>query len=147
MFIGGSPGSTAGGIKTTTAGILVMTVISVIKGREDAEIYERRLSKDIIYKGFTISLIGFTLIVVVSMILSITEVGASLEYIIYEATSAFATVGLTLGLTTELTTIGKAVIVFTMFCGRLGPLTIALSLAKKHRGNTIRYPEDKILVG
>lgn len=147
MFIGGSPGSTAGGIKTTTAGILVMTVISVIKGREDAEIYERRISKDIIYKGFTISLIGFTLIVVVSMILSITEVGASLEYIIYEATSAFATVGLTLGLTTKLTTIGKAIIVFTMFCGRLGPLTIALSLARRHSANTIRYPEDKILVG
>jgi trk system potassium uptake protein len=147
MFIGGSPGSTAGGIKTATAGILVMTVISVIRGREETEIYERRISKDIIYKGFTIALIGITLVVVVSMILSITEVGASLEYIIYEATSAFGTVGLSLGLTTNLTTIGKAVIAFTMFCGRVGPLTIVLALAKQHGGNTIRYPEDKILVG
>jgi trk system potassium uptake protein len=147
MFIGGSPGSTAGGIKTTTAGLLVMTVISVIRGREDTEIYERRISKDTIFKGLTISVIGITLVIVVSMILSITEVGASLEYIIYEVTSAFGTVGLTLGLTTKLTTIGKAVIAFTMFCGRVGPLTIILALGKNHSNNTIRYPEDKILVG
>jgi trk system potassium uptake protein TrkH len=147
MFIGGSPGSTAGGIKTTTAGILIMTVISVIRGREDTEVYERRISKDIIYKGLTISVIGLFLVMVVTMILSITEVGASIEYIIYEVTSAFGTVGLTLGLTTKLTTIGKVVIVFTMFCGRVGPLTIALALTRNHSGNTIKYPEDKILVG
>ncbi|MCM0650612.1 TrkH family potassium uptake protein [Clostridium swellfunianum] len=147
MFIGGSPGSTAGGIKTTTAGLLVMTVISVIRGREDTEIYERRICKDIIYKALTISVIGLTLVVVVSMILSITEVGASLEYIIYEVTSAFGTVGLTLGLTTKLTTFGKALIILTMFSGRVGPLTIALSLARNHSGNTIKYPEDKVLVG
>jgi trk system potassium uptake protein len=147
MFIGGSPGSTAGGIKTTTAGILIMTVISVIRGREDTEIYERRISKDIIYKSLTISVIGLAIVIFVSMILSITEIGASLEYIIYEVTSAFGTVGLSLGLTPNLTTFGKVVIVLTMFSGRVGPLTIALALAKNHGGNTIRYPEDKILVG
>lgn len=147
MFIGGSPGSTAGGIKTSTLGILVMTVFCVIKGREDTEIYERRIGKETIYRALAITLIGFTLVMTVTMILSITEVSASLEYIIYEATSAFGTVGLTLGLTTKLTFIGKAIIIFTMFCGRVGPLTIALALAKKHGKNTIRYPEDKILVG
>lgn len=147
MFIGGSPGSTAGGIKTATTGLLVMTVISVIRGREDTEIYSRRISKDIIYKGLSITIISFALVMVVSMVLSITEVGTSLEYIIYEATSAFGTVGLTLGLTTKLTTIGKLIIAFTMYCGRLGPLTIALALSRKDHNNTIRYPEDKILVG
>jgi trk system potassium uptake protein TrkH len=147
MFIGGSPGSTAGGIKTTTAGLLVMTIISVIRGREDTEIYERRIGKDIVFKGLTIAVIGLTIVVAVSMILSITEVGASLEYIIYEVTSAFGTVGLTLGLTTKLTTFGKALIILTMFSGRVGPLTIALSLAKNRSGNTIKYPEDKVLVG
>lgn len=147
MFIGASPGSTAGGIKTATFGILVMTVISVIRGREDTEVFGRRISKDIIYKGLSITIISFTLVMVVTMILSITEVGTSLEYIIYEATSAFGTVGLTLGLTTKLTAIGKFIISFTMFCGRLGPLTIALALSTKNHSNTIRYPEDKILVG
>jgi trk system potassium uptake protein TrkH len=147
MFIGGSPGSTAGGIKTTTAGLLIMTVISVIKGRDDTEIFERRVSKDIVYKGLTIVVISYTLVAAVSMVLTVTEPGISLEYIIYEATSAFGTVGLTLGLTTKLTSIGKAVIAFTMYCGRVGPLTIALALSRNKRSNTIKYPEDKILVG
>lgn len=147
MFIGGSPGSTAGGIKTSTAGILFMTIICVIKGREDTEIYGRRIGKDIIYKALTITVIGFTLVMTATMILSITEVGTSLEYIIYEVTSAFATVGLTLGLTTKLTTIGKTIIIIMMYCGRVGPLTIALALSRHNHNNTIRYPEDKILVG
>lgn len=147
MFIGGSPGSTAGGIKTATMGLLVMTVISVIRGREDAEMFERRIGKDLIYKAMTITMISLALVLVVTMILSITEVGESLEYIIYEATSAFATVGLTLGLTTKLSFIGKVVIAFTMYCGRVGPLTIALALAKNSSNNSIRYPEDRILVG
>ncbi|MCM8711974.1 TrkH family potassium uptake protein [Clostridium sp. SYSU_GA19001] len=147
MFIGGSPGSTAGGIKTATAGILIMTVISIIKGREETEVFERRISKETIYKSLAIAVIGITLVVTVSMILTITEAGTSLEYIIYEATSAFGTVGLTLGLTTKLSIIGKTIIIFTMYCGRVGPLTIALALSRKHSNNTIRYPEDKILVG
>lgn len=147
MFIGGSPGSTAGGIKTATAGILIMTVISIIKGRGETEVFKRRISKDTIYKSLAIAIIGITLVTTVTMILSITEVGASLEYIIYEATSAFGTVGLTLGLTTKLSIIGKIIISFTMYCGRVGPLTIALALSRNHSNNTIRYPEDKILVG
>lgn len=147
MFIGGSPGSTAGGIKTATAGLLIMTVISVVKGREDTEIFKRRISKDIVYKGLAISIISITLVIIVTMILSITEHGASLEHIIYEATSAFGTVGLTLGLTTKLSILGKVIIAFTMYCGRLGPLTIALALSKNDNNNTIKYPEDKILVG
>jgi trk system potassium uptake protein TrkH len=147
MFIGGSPGSTAGGIKTATMGLLVMTVISVIRGREDTEMFERRIGKDLIYRAMAITMISLMLVLIVTMILAITEVGESLEYIIYEATSAFATVGLTLGLTTKLSFIGKVVIAFTMYCGRVGPLTIALALAKKSSNNSIRYPEDRILVG
>ncbi|WP_125152746.1 TrkH family potassium uptake protein [Clostridium rectalis] len=147
MFIGGSPGSTAGGIKTTTIGLLFMTILSIIRGREDTEIYKRRICKDTIYKSLAITIIGLGLVVIVTMILSITEVGASLEYLLYEATSAFATVGLTLGLTTKLTTIGKIIIAFTMYAGRVGPLTLALALSRKKTSNTIKYPEDKVLVG
>lgn len=147
MFIGGSPGSTAGGIKTATIGLLIMTVVSVIKGRDDTEIFERRVGKDLIYRAMAITMISFALVLIVTMILSITEVGASLEYIIYEATSAFGTVGLTLGFTTKLTYIGKILISFTMYCGRVGPMTIALALAKNSSKNSIRYPEDRILVG
>jgi len=147
MFIGGSPGSTAGGIKTATFGLLVITAISIIRGRDDAEVFKKRIGKDTVYKALSITIISLALVMTVTMILSITEVGASLEYILYEVTSAFGTVGLTLGLTTKLTTVGKMIIIFTMYCGRVGPLTIACALASKTRKDSIKYPEDRILVG
>lgn len=147
MFIGGSPGSTAGGIKTATAGLLIMTVVSAIRGREDTVIFDRSLGKDLVYRAFVITTIAFSVVVVSSMILSVTEPGATLEYIVYETTSAFATVGLTLGLTPELSLIGKIVIALTMYIGRVGPLTLVLALAKKKKGVSIKYPEGKILVG
>lgn len=147
MFIGGSPGSTAGGIKTTTAALMVMTVISVVRGRQDTEVFKKRIGKDIIDRALAITLISFFLIVTVVMILSITEKGASFEYILYETTSAFGTVGLSLGLTQKLSVIGRIVLSFVMYSGRVGPLTLALALAKKANSAPIRYPEDKILVG
>lgn len=150
MFIGGSPGSTAGGIKTATAGVLFMTVVSVVKGREDTEVFKKRINKEIVYRAFAITVISFALVITVTMILSITEQPSiPFEYFLYEATSAFATVGLTLGLTTKLTVVGKVIIALTMYAGRVGPLTIVLALAKNRNGKsgTIKYPEDKILVG
>lgn len=147
MFIGGSPGSTAGGIKTATFGVLVMTVISVVKGREDTEIFKKRIPRDIVYKSLAVIIVGLLLVITVTMLLSITEVGASFEYILYEVTSAFGTVGLTLGLTTKLTSIGKILLALTMYCGRVGPLTVVLALTRNKRNSGIRYPEDKIIVG
>lgn len=147
MFIGGSPGSTAGGIKTTTLVIIIFTIISAIKGKEDTELYKKRIAKDLVLRAFIIAILGLLLVVTVTMILTVTEKGASLEYIIYEVVSGFGTVGLTLGLTPSLTIIGKILLAITMYSGRVGLLTIALSLAKKSSTNLIRYPEDKILVG
>lgn len=147
MFIGGSPGSTAGGIKTTTAAILLMTIVSVIRGREDTEISKKKIPKDLVYKAFALSTLAMTLVIGVTMILSITEVGATFEYILYEVTSAFGTVGITLGLTTKLSFIGKILIILTMYCGRVGPMTVILALANKKSSSSIKYPEDKILVG
>jgi len=147
MFIGGSPGSTAGGIKTTTLGLLVFAVLSMIQGREDTEIFKKRIGTDLVVKALCIVFIAMSLILVVTMILCITEKGASLEYLIYETVSAFGTVGLTLGLTPNLSVPGKLVLALTMYIGRLGPLTLAVALAKKSRLKGIRYPEDKIIVG
>lgn len=146
MFIGGSPGSTAGGIKTTTAALLIITVVSVIKGREDAEVFERRIGKEIVYRALTIATLGMSIVLLATILLCMTE-KASLDYIIYEVTSAFGTVGLTLGLTPQLSSLGKLLIAFIMYCGRLGPLTVALSLAQKSMPSSIKYPEDKILIG
>jgi trk system potassium uptake protein TrkH len=147
MFIGGSPGSTAGGIKTTTLGLLVFTVISVIRGREDTEVFKKRIATELVVRSLAIVFIAMSLVVTVVMILSITETGASLEYIIYETVSAFGTVGLTLGLTPNLSVPGKLILALTMYVGRLGPLTLVIALARRSRLKGIRYPEDKIIVG
>lgn len=147
MFVGGASGSTAGGIKITTAGVLIMTVVCVVKGKEDTEIDKKRISKQVIYRALAITVISLTLVITVTMILSITEVKVPFEYYLYEATSAFATVGLTLGITTKLTSIGKVVILLTMYAGRVGPLTLAMAFARRLKSNSIKYPEGKILVG
>lgn len=147
MFIGGSPGSTAGGIKTTTAGLMFMTILCVIKGREDTEIFERRVSKDNIYKALAIVVIGFSIVTLVTMLLSITDSAHSFESLLYEATSAFGTVGLTLGITTKLSSTGKIIVALTMYAGRVGPLTLALALSNKRSSRNIKYPEGKVLVG
>ncbi|MCR1935358.1 TrkH family potassium uptake protein [Clostridium tepidum] len=147
MFIGGASGSTAGGIKVTTAGVLIMTVICVVRGKQDTEINKKRISKEIVYRALAITIISLTLVITVTMILSITEVQFPFEYYLYEATSAFSTVGITLGLTTKLSTIGKIVILLTMYIGRVGPLTLAIAFARKLKNSSIKYPEEKILVG
>lgn len=147
MFIGGSPGSTAGGIKTATFGILVLTVISFAQGRKDVEIFKKRLSKETVYRAFSIVTLAVALVITVIMILSFTEVGVTLEEILFETVSAFGTVGLTMGITTKLSTVGKIVIMITMYCGRLGPMTVVLAMMRKRKKSNYQYPEGRILVG
>lgn len=147
MFIGGSPGSTAGGIKTATFGIIVLTVVSVIKGREDTEVFGRHLSKETVYKAFALLIIAMSLVTFVTMILTITESKEKFIDLLYEATSAFGTVGITTGVTQRLSTIGKILIAITMYLGRVGPLTVALALTTRKRGKGFKYPEGKILIG
>ncbi|MBS5938887.1 Trk family potassium uptake protein [Clostridium sartagoforme] len=147
MIIGGSPGSTAGGLKTVTCGILFLTVLSVIRGREDTEVFGRRFTKEVVYKSFTIVFIALALVIGVTMVLSYTEVGASFIDLLYEATSALGTVGLTLGLTPKLSAIGKVLIMIMMYLGRVGPLTVMLALTRKKKKSGYRYPEGKILIG
>lgn len=147
MFIGGSPGSTAGGVKTVTLSIIVLTIISVIKGREDTEVFGRRFNKGIVYKAFTIAFIGLSLVIGVTMILSCTEKGASFIELLYESVSALGTVGLTLDLTPKLTSIGKTLIILMMYFGRVGILTVMFALTRKKDKRSYKYPEGKILIG
>lgn len=147
MFIGGSPGSTAGGLKTATFGIIVLTVISILRGREDTEAFERRFSKETVYKAFTLFFVGMMLVIIVTMILTITEPNQSFINLLYEATSAFGTVGITTGVTQELSIVGKLVIMITMYFGRVGPLTVLLALTNRKKKTGYKYPEGKILIG
>lgn len=147
MFIGGSPGSTAGGVKTTTLGIVLFTLISVLKGREDTEIYGRRLSHSTVYRAVAVFSLGIAIIILGVMVLSISEIGQPFEMILYEVMSAFGTVGLSQGLTPNLSAIGKITIGLIMYLGRVGPLTVMLALAGKQDKANIKYPEGKLLIG
>lgn len=146
MFIGASPGSTGGGIKTTTFTILVGAVVSMVRGKEDIVIFNYRLAKDRLNKAVTLVLIALTIVIFVSMILSTTEDFDFLK-ILFETTSAFGTVGLSMGITGDLTDIGKLLIALTMFIGRLGPLTLAYALGPKSERELYRHPEGKITIG
>lgn len=148
MFIGGSPGSTAGGIKTTTIGLIILTIICVIKGRDDTEAFGRRFSKEIVYKAFTLFAIAIGIVFVVTFILVIAEQGEDFIDLLYEATSAFGTAGITTGVTQRLDVIGKIVIIISMYIGRVGPLTIIFALTKKKKKKiSYKYPEGKLLIG
>lgn len=147
MFIGGSPGSTAGGIKTSTLGIILGAIICVIKGREDVELFKKKISKDLVYKAVAIIGIGMCLVTVVTMFLTVTEPGEGFLDLVYETTSAFGTVGLTTGVTQRLSDPGKIIITTLMYLGRVGPLTVAFALFSKKSEGKYNYPEGKILIG
>lgn len=147
MIIGGSPGSTAGGIKTVTLAIIFLTAISVIKGREDTEAFERRISKELVYKSFTIAFIALNILIVSTMILTYTEKGIPFLSLLNETTAALSTSGMTLNLTGELSEVGKVLIIILMYIGRIGPLTILLAVKKKGKKLGFKYPKGKILIG
>lgn len=147
MFIGGAPGSTAGGIKTTTAALIIMTAVSIIKGRGETEIYKRTIKKDLVYRAVAIFVVYIICILTFCFILGVSEKNQSLESIIFECVSAFGTVGLSLGITSELSSIGKIIIIVGMFFGRLGSLTIVLSMVNRKIPKSIKYPQGKMLIG
>lgn len=147
MFVGASPGSTGGGIKTTTFSILLGAVWSQIRGKEDVTFFRRRIVYRFIYRALTVAVSGLFLVITITMLLSITDHGKDLFSLLFEATSAFGTVGLSMGITPHLSFGGKILIAFTMFAGRVGPLTIAYAVARNRHPDPFRYPEGKIMIG
>ncbi len=147
MFIGAGTAGTAGGVKVTTVGVVILMVLSTLKGRKDAEGFKRVLPRDLVNKSLAILFIAISWVIMVSFILSITEDASFIE-IMFEVVSAFGTVGLSLGITGSLSTIGKLVITITMFVGRIGPLTLFMALAQRHQITTsIQYPDEEIMIG
>lgn len=146
MFIGASPGSTGGGIKTTTFALLGITIWSLSKGKEEVEVFRRCIPPWQVYKALSVTLWAILLVITVTLILSITESGDFLTAL-FETVSAFGTVGLSMGLTPHLTPAGRVAIILTMFAGRVGPLTLAYAFAQRRKKAAVRYPEEKIMVG
>lgn len=148
MFIGASPGSTGGGLKTTTLGILLLGVMNAITGREDIEYRKRRLSWQIFNKACAILMLSLFYLFVMIIIMSIFDSSKGFLPLLFELISAFGTVGLSMGLTAKLSIISKLIIILTMYIGRVGPLTIMYALSKKkYREGKYKYPEETILIG
>lgn len=148
MFIGAAPGSTAGGIKVTTFFVLFLTVISFLRGRNEIQVFRRRIGSDIIHKAVSIFLLSLTLMVFTAVVLLINHEG-SLTQSLFEAASAFGTVGLSTGITPGLSDISKFTLILTMLLGRVGTITVfaAFTSLQKKEIATFRYPEGKITVG
>lgn len=148
MFIGASPGSTGGGIKTTTFISVLLSVLSTYRSKLNVVLRGRTLPQDVIQKAWAIVTTAALLVFVMLSIMSFTEDGDLLT-LLFEVTSAFGTVGLSLGLTPTLSDAGKIAIIITMFIGRVGPLTLAfvLSQKKNKQGDQIKYPNERILIG
>ncbi|MEG2450717.1 MAG: potassium transporter TrkG, partial [Clostridia bacterium] len=146
MFIGASPGSTGGGIKTTTLFILITTVTSVISRRKCAIIDKQKIGLFTVHKASAVFMLASTIMVLSTMVLSISDPQFTLSQLLFEQISAYATVGLSLGITAQLSVVGKLVIMASMFLGRIGALTFFVSLSRKKvvREDDIQYPECSI---
>ena len=149
MFIGGSPASTAGGIKTVTFGIILIMALTVIEGKDRVGIFKRDISYSIVNRAITIAVIAMILLITITMAMTVIESQFEFMDILFEVASALGTVGLSTGVTPELSDTGKLLIIFTMFSGRVGTLTIAFALANRQQNykNLIQYPEEKVIVG
>jgi len=146
MFIGASPGGTGGGVKTTTAGLLFLSIRSIFTGHSSIECYNRRVPNDVITKSIAIIAIAFSIITVFIITLMMVE-QASFIAVFFEVISAFSTVGLTLGLTPELSAFGKILICLVMFVGRIGTLSLIFLLGTDDRVENYQYPVGRFMVG
>lgn len=146
MFIGGAAGSTAGGIKVNTFGMLFATIWSTIRGKEHAGAYGREFTAQQVNRALTVVMLSLGFIVIIVFILTITEEFRFLN-LLFETVSAFGTVGLSTGITPDLSTAGLLLITITMFVGRLGSLALALSLLQRQQASLLRYPQESIRIG
>jgi trk system potassium uptake protein TrkH len=154
MFVGASPGSTGGGVKTSTFAITLAALWATVRGSDDTVIFKRRLAPELVAKAFFVSLIAFVALNAVAWLLLIAE-GRDLLPTLFETTSAFGTVGLSMGENGSVVSLsaffspgGKLLMMLMMFIGRTGPLTLAIAVARSNTSHAkIRYPEGKILIG
>jgi len=151
MFVGGSPGSTAGGVKTTTMVVLVLTIAAMLRGRRETELHNRTIPMAVVREALVIFLLGLFVVLIGFSLLLLAEgprTGTDQSgRLLFETVSAFGTVGLSLDGTPNLSSAGRIVIMMCMFVGRLGPLTAALIIGNIDVNQRLRYPEEEVVVG
>lgn len=147
MFIGGSPGSTAGGIKTTTVVVLIMYTWNSLRNKNGCSIFERRIPDEVIKKSSMVLVINLLMALAAGVIICGIQPELPMDNIIFEICSAIGTVGMTCGITRDLNGISKCIIIFLMYCGRIGSMTFALSFMQKKKTDPVQYPLGKLTVG
>ena len=147
MFVGGSPGSTAGGIKTTTFAVLIIFVYSTMTNKSEANAFNRRFDSKTIKKACSVFLINFIFIIISSFIIFNDQPHLPMQDTFFEIFSALGTVGISTGITRVLSMTSKITIILLMYCGRVGSLTLALSLSKKKKISNCKNPVEKISIG
>lgn len=151
MFIGAAPGGTGGGIKVTTFYVLIMTVICVMRGKSETTIDKRKVSSTVVYKAMAVTAIAFMVVVISTATIFFTSHRGGINFseidALFESVSAFATVGLTNGVTALSNNASRFILILTMFVGRVGPVSLALSLALRPDDKATVMPEAKIMVG
>ncbi len=149
MFVGGSPGSTAGGIKTVTLAVVVITAVAALRKRSEVEMFKRSVRIVVVGRAITVTLLFVAVLFAATLILTITENsrGFTLSEVMFEAGSALGTVGLTTGITPFLTNAGKLIIIAVMLIGRLGPLTLLAALTFNLKPVRYNYPDEAVIVG
>ena len=151
MFIGGTPGSTAGGIKTTTVGLLTLQSIATLKGQRDTVFGRRRFKEENIFRALTLVFVAFAILAAAILLLCLTQhlpANFTLEDIIFEVMAAFGTTGISMGVTPHLNLFGKLIIMALMFIGRVGIYTVMFTILNAHpKQKNYRYPEEGVLIG
>lgn len=140
---------TAGGVKTTTIAVMILTISANLRGKKDVEVFNRKIRSSYIRSAVVVTGMGFMTLLIMTILLAAVTPDAGLADILYETTSAAATVGLSRGLTSRLTTVGKVIIIITMYLGRIGPLTLgtAVTVRGQKRKETTRLAEEDIMIG
>jgi len=148
MFVGGSPGSTAGGVKTVTVAVVLLAVLATMRRREQVEAFGRTIPDGLVRKAGALLMLMFGLVAVVTLVLVFSDgENARFQELLFESVSACGTVGLSCGITSELTVVGRCVIIVAMFAGRLGPLTLLMALAGRERRSRYEYPQEGVIIG
>ena len=147
MFVGGSPSGTAGGIKTVTLALIILAVISIVKGKNDTEAFGRKIPENTVKKGMAVLTLNTSVLIISVIGLSFVEAAVPFLDVLYETTSALGTVGLTRNLTPFLSLAGKLIIIVTMYIGRVGPISMALFFNSRKHLNVRKLPEENVRVG
>jgi trk system potassium uptake protein TrkH len=147
MFIGASPGSTGGGVKTSTFGVVLAFIRSKVAARDSVHLFYRTIPQNNVLKAFTLIALSISLVFIVGFVVLVSQPGMLMKEVFYEVFSGFGTVGLSLGITPQLNVLSKSMIVLVMYAGRIGPLTLLLAFSRRRALGKYDYVEENVLIG